>query len=121
MSLRARLLAGMVVVSFVLVTAAVIVARTTQANLVDRVDQQLASAGPFTAAVPVGGPTQFYAAEISNGIFSNVVQPNVRDVGLPAVTIGEALRGARPASRSRSPAEPGPDDSACSRSVRPRV
>ena len=40
MSLRARLLAGMVVVSFVLVAVAFIIARTTEANLVDRVDQQ---------------------------------------------------------------------------------
>ena len=94
-SLRARLLAGMVVVSFVLVAAAVIVARTTQANLVDRVDQQLVSAGPFTSGA-VGGPTQFYAYQVAGGTISGVLQPNVdAHLGAPAVTAGEAVHAAR--------------------------
>jgi two-component system OmpR family sensor kinase len=96
MSLRARLLAGMLVVSFVLVAAAVIIARTTQSNLVDRVDQELAS-------VPVGGfgvatgPTQLYGAVVQNGTLEPQIQPNVGadDAGTPAVSAAEAVHGAR--------------------------
>ena len=95
MSLRARLLAGMAVVSFVLVAAAVIIARTTEANLVDRVDQQLVSAGPLPSGV-VGGPTQFYAYQVADGTISGVVKPNVNThPGAPAVTVGEAVQAAR--------------------------
>ena len=43
MSLRARLLVGMAVVAVVLVGAAVLIARTTEADLVARVDDQLRS------------------------------------------------------------------------------
>ena len=69
MSLRARLLAGMAVVSFVLVAVAVIIARTTEANLVDRVDEQLASACRSPAGrSPFGGSRcrrQLYGAQIA--------------------------------------------------------
>ena len=77
MSLRARLLAGMAVVSFVLVAVAFIIARTTEANLVDRVDQQLMSAtlqlppdGALVGGVATSqiGPTSVYAARIQNGV-----------------------------------------------------
>jgi two-component system OmpR family sensor kinase len=87
----------MVVVSFVLVAAAVIIARTTQANLIDRVDTQLASAGPFAPGVAAGGPTQFYGAQISQGVISDVVEPTVstNDIGRPAVTVADAIHGAR--------------------------
>ena len=44
MSLRARLLVGMAVVAVVLVGAAVFIARSTEADLVARVDDQLRSA-----------------------------------------------------------------------------
>ncbi len=87
MSLRTRLIAGMVVVSFVLVAVAFIIARTTEANLVDRVDQQLVSAA--TQLPPVGvafaaggdvavGPTSVYAACIQNGVI-HVVSAAQRD------------------------------------------
>ncbi len=46
MSLRARLLVGMAVVGVVLVVAAVIITRTTESQLVDRVDAQLSAAQP---------------------------------------------------------------------------
>ena len=96
MSFRVRLLAGMAVVSFVLVAAAVIVARTTEANLIDRVDQQLASVGPFTPGT-VGGPTPFYGARVEGGGVTGVVQPNVGGgrVGTPAVTVADAVHAAR--------------------------
>ncbi len=91
MSLRARLLAGMVVVSFVLIAAAVIIARTTQANLVERVDQQLAAAPPGIA----GG--NFYGYQVSGGSFSSESPPTVRTdpVSQPAVTVADAVQGAR--------------------------
>src|SRR5215207_63151 len=87
MSLRARLIAGMVVVSFVLVAVAYIIARTTEASLVDRVDQQLTQAGmqlpPTDAALSGGapatfvGPTSVYAWRIENGVTRVLQQPNV--------------------------------------------
>src|SRR5438045_3985957 len=97
MSLRARLLAGMVVVSFVLIAAAVIIARTTQANLVDRVDQQLSAAASFPPGVAAGGPTQFYGYTVSGGSFANENPPTVRTeiVSQPAVTVADAVHGAR--------------------------
>ncbi len=100
MSLRARLLAGMAVVSFVLVAAAVIVARTTRANLVERVDHQLSSVGPLTPGVGAGsvaGPTQFYGAQLQDGVIVSVLQPTTDTdiLGRPTFTVDEAIRGAR--------------------------
>jgi len=104
-SLRARLLAGMLVVSFVLVAVAVIVFRTTEANLVDRVDQQLAQAamqlppdattfsGPGTVAVP----TSVYGARIEGGRIQQILVPNVNgaEAGAPAVTVAQAMGAVR--------------------------
>ena len=95
-SLRARLLAGMVVVSFVLIAAAVIVARTTESNLVDRVDQQLASASPLVPGA-AGGPTSLWAAQLQDGVITVLFRPNVNSAGAaaPAVSIADAVRAAR--------------------------
>jgi two-component system OmpR family sensor kinase len=106
-SLRARLIAGMVVVSFVLVAVAFIIARTTEANLVDRVDQQLVQAEaqlpPVDAAFGGGGPVTFmgptsvYAWRIENGVTRVLQQPNVttdRGVG-PKIRTAEAVDAAR--------------------------
>jgi len=46
MSLRARLLVGMAVVGVVLVVAAVVITRSTESYLIDRVDAQLVAAQP---------------------------------------------------------------------------
>ena len=91
MSLRTRLIAGMVVVSFVLVAVAFIIARTTEANLVDRVDQQLVQAetqlppvdAAFNGGTPVMsvGPTSVYAWRIENGVTRVLQQPNVTTDG----------------------------------------
>jgi two-component system OmpR family sensor kinase len=104
-SLRARLIAGMVVVSFVLVAVAFIIARTTEANLVDRVDQQLVSAGgavgPGGAAFGTGGgpvgPTPVYVLQLRNGQLSVLLQPNVNGGGNgePAPSVTQVLDSAR--------------------------
>jgi two-component system OmpR family sensor kinase len=84
----------MVVVSFVLAAAAFIIGRTTENNLVDRVDQQLTGVSQ-RAPIGVGGPTQFYALRIEGGSITSVLLPNVNpsDVGEPAVTVGDAVHG----------------------------
>jgi two-component system OmpR family sensor kinase len=99
MSLRARLVAGMVVVAFVLVAAAFIVARTTQGNLIDRVDQQLESARAIPPGPGFAGPTSLYVARIQNGTTDVLMQPNVtgEDPGAPNVSVDDALSAARTA------------------------
>ena len=102
MSLRARLIAGMLVVSFVLVAVAFIIARTTEANLVDRVDQQLVAATPQLAAGrrspggcgrrPRSVPTSVYAARIQDGV--------LRVVSMPNVTADDAARPRSPSTGS---------------------
>jgi len=107
MTLRARLLAGMAVVSLVLVAAAVIVARMTESNLVDRVDQQLEAAVlPISRAGDgFGGPggpprstapTPLYGARVVDGTLVVLFRPTVTStVDLPVVSAGAATRGAR--------------------------
>ena len=59
MSLRSRLLIGTALIALVLAVAAVAIARTTRAHLVEQVDAQLRSAGPQINVGPggrVGGP-----------------------------------------------------------------
>jgi two-component system OmpR family sensor kinase len=109
MSLRARLLAGMLVVSFVLVAVAVIIFRTTEANLVDRVDQQLAQAG--TQLPPAGaqlgggtviggsfvGPTAVSLVRIEGGEVTMILRPNVNaeDLGRPRISVARAYAAMR--------------------------
>jgi two-component system OmpR family sensor kinase len=104
-SLRARLLAGTAVVSIVVIAVAFIVARTTESNLVDKVDQQLASAGRIARPVDTvygtpgsaTGPTSVYVARIEHGEIALVARPNVSsdDEGAPVVTVGQAIRASR--------------------------
>jgi two-component system OmpR family sensor kinase len=114
MSLRARLLAGMAVVSFVLVAAAYIVARTTQSNLVDRVDQQLVQArtqlppgSAFGETAPSGGgttafvgPTSVYGYRVVGGDLALLVRPNIptADSGAPVLSVAQVVAGARSAT-----------------------
>jgi two-component system OmpR family sensor kinase len=97
MSLRARLLAGMLVVSFVLVAAGVIIARTTRSNLVDRVDQQLASASVAFGPGVSTGPTSLYGAVINRGSITVAPRPtpNGSNADAPAVTVADAVHGVR--------------------------
>jgi two-component system OmpR family sensor kinase len=100
----------MVVVSFVLVLVAFIIARTTQANLVDRVDQQLVQAAAQAPATAPGsgtahglpgngfvGPTSVYVARIEGGEINVVMRPNVvaDDASAPEVTVAQAIAAAR--------------------------
>jgi two-component system, OmpR family, sensor kinase len=58
-SLRARLLVGMALVAVVLVSVAVVVARSAEAYLVGQIDDELAPAGEFAGGGPGhDGPTQ---------------------------------------------------------------
>jgi two-component system OmpR family sensor kinase len=96
----------MLVVSFVLVAAAVIISRTTEKDLVHRVDTQLEPLtarllrpfpGPGAAA---GGsaPLQVYGARIADGNLTVVYSPTVTgDRGVPAVSIATATAAARAA------------------------
>src|SRR6478752_7704088 len=89
----------MAVVSFVLVAVAFIIVRTTEADLVDRVDQQLVSAGGAvgpggggagfaTSGAPVS-PTPVYVLQLQQGQLSVVLQPNVTSEGSgpPALSV----------------------------------
>src|SRR6478752_3035845 len=97
----------MAVVSFVLVAVAFIIVRTTEADLVDRVDQQLVSAGGAvgpggggagvaTAGAPVS-PTPVYVLQLQQGQLSVVLQPNVTSEGSgpPALSAAQVLHSAR--------------------------
>src|SRR6478672_4860090 len=106
MSLRARLLAGTAVVSFVLVAVAFIIARTTEANLVDRVDQQLVSALPvvspgtgtaFGAPSTSVGPTPAFVVQVQHGVFSILVRPNLTggSNSEPVLTVSQVADSAR--------------------------
>jgi two-component system OmpR family sensor kinase len=95
MSLRTRLLAGMVVVSLVLIVAAVIIARTTESYLVERVDDQLAaSIGPIRANVPFdanpapNGRTAGQGQPPSALYLARVVGGRVHVLFTPAITAG---------------------------------
>ncbi len=120
MSLRARLLAGMAVVSFVLVAVAFIIARTTEANLVDRVDQQLVSALPvvspetgtgtaFGTPSMAVGPTPAYVVQVQHGEFSVLVRPNLTSGGssAPALSVSQVLDSARTGDAFTAPSTSG--------------
>ena len=71
MSLRTRLLFGMALLAVVLGMAAVVIARTTEAHLIDQVDEQIRSAvpqlGPNGSATDGGGPDDNTPADDSPG------------------------------------------------------
>src|SRR5260221_2356192 len=99
----------MMVVSFVLMAVAFIIARTTEASLVDRVDQQLVQAGtqlpPPDAVFGTGGgtpvmfvgPTSVYAWRIEHGVIRVLQQPNVTTGGGagPQIRVAQAMHAVR--------------------------
>jgi two-component system, OmpR family, sensor kinase len=82
-SLRARLLVGMAVVAAVLVGAAVLIARTTEADLVARVDDQLRSAqvGPLLRGPrgpdDDGAVSSLFVGEVRGDTLLTYATPNV--------------------------------------------
>ena len=110
MSLRARLIAGMVVVSFVLVAVAFIIARTTEANLVDRVDQQLVQArtqlppgrrGASAAAAPAAVDRAHVGLRVRGSRTASSIRCSSAERGhrrrrrCPEVTVARAMDAAR--------------------------
>ena len=89
--------AGMVVVSFVLVAAAVIIARTTESNLVDRVDEQLASVPPGQIAFASRAVPALRRPDPGRRRRRSGLRPTVgaNVAGTPAFTVAEAVRGVR--------------------------
>src|SRR5581483_9120820 len=104
--LRARLLVGMAVVGVVLVVAAIVVTRTTESYLVDRVDQQLFAAQPvvrgggFERGGPPGvGPrpggnlNTLYVGVVNGDHVETITTPAFVDSGapVPAIDASQAL------------------------------
>jgi two-component system OmpR family sensor kinase len=101
-SLRARLLVGMAVVGVVLVVAAVVITRTTESYLVQRVDAQLAAArGGFDrGGGPPGGAPDDHAGGYLNSVYlgyvngdkiTTLARPAFEDANapVPAITVDD--------------------------------
>jgi len=95
MSLRARLLVGMAVVGVVLVVAAIVITRTTESYLVERVDEQLAATiapvqgGSWERGGPPGTPTN-QRASFSTVYIGYVDGDQVQPLAKPAFTPDDA-------------------------------
>jgi two-component system OmpR family sensor kinase len=111
MSLRARLLVGMAVVGVVLVVAAVVITRTTESYLVERVDAQLAAAqpsvqgggfephggGPGDGGVRPGGSLNtLYLGVVQDGTVQTIATPAFADpdAPVPAIDADQAVDSA---------------------------
>src|SRR5918999_4646206 len=80
MSLRARLLVGMAVVALVLVGAAALIARTTEADLVARVDDQLRAVRdprPRGPGLNDDAFSSLFAGEVVGDTVRTYLEPNV--------------------------------------------
>jgi len=107
-SLRARLLAGMVVVAAVLGVAAVAITRTTERHLIDRVDDQLRAAGApgpigrFDPRGPGLGPerlSSLYAAHVARtGAVRTIFTPNLTGEDLPLPVLDPEMADAAAAT-----------------------
>ena len=117
MSLRARLLAGTVVIAVVLGLAAAVITRTTERHLVDRVDAQLRSAGGpvgrFDPRGPGPGPerlSSLYVGVVDRaGGVRTLATPNLsaEDLPLPVISPAEAREAAASGSAFTVPAASG--------------
>ncbi len=89
MSLRTRLLLGMLAVALVLVAAATVITRVTEANLVDQVDAQLAAArvpvGDLPERLGEGSPLSsvYLSAVTTDGTVRTIVGPTLRTDDAP--------------------------------------
>src|SRR5215212_6924630 len=103
MSLRARLLVGVAVVAAVLVGAAVLIARTTESDLVARVDDQLQSVREPLRRGPLGRD----ADDAFSSLFVGVVQGDtLQTFATPNVT-GDDPRPRIPMERVATVAQDG--------------
>jgi two-component system OmpR family sensor kinase len=111
-SLRSRLIAGMAVVAFVLIFAAVVITRSTDTYLVNRLDAQLDDAivparafdlsRPLPASKPSGPPSfqslnALYIAHVRNGELTVLAAPQDRS-GAPVllrISAARAVEAAR--------------------------
>jgi two-component system OmpR family sensor kinase len=113
MSLRARLLVGMAVVGVVLVVAAVVITRSSESYLIERVDAQLVAAQPsvqgggFDHGRPPGGSgpgyerpgtqnTSLYVGNVEDGlvVFDTTPFYAGTDAPSPAVPVDQAVDSA---------------------------
>jgi two-component system OmpR family sensor kinase len=122
-SLRVRVLAGVALIAVVLGLVLAVITRTTQANMLDQVDAQLANAvGPvrgfdlgFGRPRPGGSENQprrltsLFVGYVDGDVLRPLVVPNLSgdDASLPTVSADEAVIGAR----SGAPFTVGSDDS----------
>ena len=104
MSLRSRVLAGLVVIAFVVVGVMAVITRTTRVNLIRQVDAQLeGAAGPirridFGPRRPARDPlSSVYVAVISNGQVRTRVAPSLRgeETPLPVFTAARVAAAAQ--------------------------
>ena len=104
MSLRSRVLAGLVVIALVVIGVMAVITRTTRVNLMRQVDAQLEGAvGPirridFGPRRPARDPlSSVYVAVISNGQVRTRVAPSLRgeETPLPVFTAARAAAAAR--------------------------
>ncbi|HET6950594.1 MAG TPA: HAMP domain-containing sensor histidine kinase [Acidimicrobiales bacterium] len=110
MSLRARVLAGLALVAVVLAIVLAVLTRTTEANLVDQVDAQLADAvGPVRGFGPDHdrdgppeeegdhAPTPLYVGQVDGDLVRTVVTPDLsgENPPLPQISAGRALAAAQ--------------------------
>jgi len=114
-SLRARLLVGTTLIAVVLVMAAVVIARNTEANLVAQLDTQLttmvsgaprflagrsvaqpvAADRPRTIGPPGERPSPLYVGVVDAGTLRTVFAPNLSGAAQPLPTIDAGLAASR--------------------------
>jgi two-component system OmpR family sensor kinase len=115
MTLRTRLLAGMAVVALVLVGAAVLITRITEAHLVDQVDERLTAAVPtavdfgFEHHGPPGSEDDYrsfssvYVGTVQNGTLVTLATPELTYAGSPTPELSAAEASAAAADAGRGP------------------
>jgi two-component system OmpR family sensor kinase len=115
MSLRARLLTGMAVVGVVLVVAAIVITRSTEAYLIERVDAQLVAAKPSVQGVGFerGGPGARNFPDANPGGSLNtlyvgiVAGDTIRTQAMPAFEVADAPVPDISADQARASADNG--------------
>jgi two-component system, OmpR family, sensor kinase len=87
MSLRARVLIGMAVIALVLGASAVVITRTTEAHLIDQVDEQLSKARPGPDFGGREGYSSLYFAQVNGDEITTISRAGIGDDVLPSPEI----------------------------------